>query len=237
MRLTPEMVARCLRVVPEPAAPPAGTTRMTDEETAAIGGRLLAGRDPASLWVFAYGSLIWKPVFAPVEARRAVAHGWHRSFCIDLATWRGTPEARGLMLALAPGGACAGIAYRLAPEAAAADVAELVRREMPYRELAGNARWIAVRTEAGPLAALTFYASPNGTSVSRRLPLEQVAQRLAHACGHAGSCAEYLYNTVSHLEAEGIRDRSLWILQRLVADEIARWPEAPAPQQPGSRPI
>ncbi len=40
------------------------------------------------------------------------------------------------------------------------------------------------------------------------------------ACGHAGSCAEYLYDTVSHLETLGIRDRNLWRLQLLVAEEI-----------------
>jgi len=43
---------------------------------------------------------------------------------------------------------------------------------------------------------------------------------LARACGHVGSGAEYLYNTVSHLEEFGIRDRNLWRLQQLVADEI-----------------
>ncbi|TIW30865.1 MAG: gamma-glutamylcyclotransferase, partial [Mesorhizobium sp.] len=51
-------------------------------------------------------------------------------------------------------------------------------------------------------------------------PLENVARVLARACGHVGSGAEYLYNTVSHLEEFGIRDRNLWRLQELVADEI-----------------
>jgi cation transport protein ChaC len=35
-----------------------------------------------------------------------------------------------------------------------------------------------------------------------------------------GSCAEYLYLTVKHLEERGIRDRNLWQLQKLVAREI-----------------
>ena len=188
--------------------------------------------------MFAYGSLIWKPVFAPAEARRARARGWHRSFCIELVTWRGTPEAPGLMMALAPGGGCVGLAYRLDPATQAGDLVELVRREMPLRELAGNARWITVETSEGPVPALTFYASPVGTRTSHRLPAETVARRLACACGYAGSCAEYLYNTVAHLEAEGIRDRNLWRLQRLVADEIASWPDAgrPAAAQATARP-
>ena len=55
-----------------------------------------------------------------------------------------------------------------------------------------------------------------------RLPLDDVADILAQACGHWGTGAEYLLNTVSHLEAKGIRDRNLWKLQRLVAEKIDR---------------
>ena len=226
MRLTPELVARAFRPVPDPGAVE-GLVPLDDAEAEAIAARLRAEGD-GPVWVFAYGSLIWNPAFAAAETRRARAHGWHRSFCIDLRTWRGTPEAPGLMLALAPGGACVGIACRLDPETLSADLAGLVRREMPYRELAGNARWITVETRGGRLRALTFYASPVGTRVSHGLPPETVARRLATACGQAGSCAEYLHNTVGHLEAEGIRDRSLWRLQELVAAEIARWAEADA---------
>jgi cation transport protein ChaC len=136
------------------------------------------------------------------------------------------------MLALAPGGACVGLACRLDPATAAADLGGLVRRETPFRELSGNARFIGVATAAGPIRALTFYASPVGTTVEHGLAPEAVARRLAAACGHAGSCAEYLYNTVAHLEAAGIRDRGLWRLQRLVADEIDRWPLPSATPQP-----
>ena len=64
--------------------------------------------------------------------------------------------------------------------------------------------------------------SKEGDGIVLKLPPERVAWILARACGHAGSCAEYLYNTVSHLEALGIRDRNLWRLQKLVAEEIVR---------------
>ena len=52
--------------------------------------------------------------------------------------------------------------------------------------------------------------------------LDAVADVLARSCGHWGSGAEYLLNTVSHLEAKGIRDSNLWRLQRLVAVRIER---------------
>ena len=225
LRLTPELVARCFRQVAEPETPPEGYTALDEDAIVARGAELLAeareaGTDP--IWIFAYGSLIWKPVFAPVEARRARAWGWRRAFSIELNSWRATPEAPGLMMALAAGGSCAGLAYRLDPATQEADLVELVRRETPFHELAHNARWINAATPEGPIRALTFYASPVGVPV-RRMPDEETAAWIARACGHAGSCAEYLYNTVAHLESEGIHDRHLWRLQQLVAEEIAGW--------------
>lgn len=222
MRLTPELVARCFRPVPEPEQTPDGWTPFDEAALAARAAALDAEAGPGPLWVFAYGSLIWKPVFAPAETRRALAAGWRRSFCIELTSWRGTPEAPGLMMALEPGGSCAGLAYRLAPSSRLADLVELVRRETPYLELSGNVRWIGARAGGERLRALVFYARPVGIPVARNLSLAETAERLSQACGYAGSCAEYLYNTVLHLEAEGIPDRNLWRLQDLVANEIAR---------------
>jgi cation transport protein ChaC len=79
-----------------------------------------------------------------------------------------------------------------------------------------------VDTEQGRLPALTFWADPSGLDYSVRLPLARVAQILARACGHIGSGADYLFQTVSKLEEFGIRDRNLWRLQQLVADELLR---------------
>jgi cation transport protein ChaC len=68
--------------------------------------------------------------------------------------------------------------------------------------------------------ALVFWAGPKGDGIASKLPLERVAWVLARACGHVGSCASYLYNTVAKLEEFGIHDRNLWRLQELVAEEI-----------------
>jgi cation transport protein ChaC len=82
-------------------------------------------------------------------------------------------------------------------------------------------RWVSALTDAGPLAALTFAVDRASPFYSGRLPPDAVAEVLATAAGHWGSGAEYLYNTVSHLEALGIRDRNLWHLQALVAQRLA----------------
>ena len=60
------------------------------------------------LYVFGYGSLIWRPGFAHASAHPALLRGFHRRFCIWSRIYRGSPEAPGLVLGLDRGGACRG---------------------------------------------------------------------------------------------------------------------------------
>lgn len=221
MRLTPEMVRRAFREVPDPGAD-ASFVPFDEAESGAAADRILA-EQAGPVHVFAYGSLIWKPDFEVTETIRGTLRGWHRSFCIHLTEWRGSPAKPGLMMALERGGTCVGLLLRI-PEAERREiVARLIRREIP-RDGFDMVRWSQVETARGRVPALVFWAGPKGPRIEHRLPLPTVAHRLAHACGHGGSGAEYLYNTVEHLEAAGIRDRNLWRLQAMVADEIGRWP-------------
>lgn len=193
---------------------------MSDEDYQALALRLADEADAGPLWVFAYGSLIWKPAFESVEQQRVSAHGWHRSFCLDILRWRGSPAQPGLMMALERGGRCDGVIYRLPDGEKPAQIERLLRREIDDHESISSVRWVPVRTSQGRLRALGFWVGVTGQGTSLRQPLEKVAWVLARACGHVGSGAEYLYNTVSHLDAFGIHDRNLWRLQELVADEI-----------------
>ena len=112
MELTAELVALIERTEPDPGPPP-GRREPTEAELRDTAARVLADRPSGPIWLFAYGSLIWKPELEHLEARRAHAHGWHRRFCMRLTRWRGTREVPGLMMALDRGGSCAGVAYRL----------------------------------------------------------------------------------------------------------------------------
>ncbi|MBZ9905732.1 gamma-glutamylcyclotransferase [Mesorhizobium sp. BR115XR7A] len=219
MSLTAELVALCHRDEADPG-PSGGWTQLSDEDFRVLSARLAHEADAGPLWVFAYGSLIWKPAFESVERQRATAHGWHRSFCIDMVRWRGSVAQPGLMMALERGGRCDGVIYRLPEGEKAAQIERLLRREIDDHESVASVRWVPVRTAQGHLRALGFWVGVTGRGTSLGQPLETVARVLARACGHVGSGAEYLYNTVSHLEEFGIRDRNLWTLQQLVADEI-----------------
>jgi cation transport protein ChaC len=221
MSLTPELVELCERPEadpgPSPKFTPIGPAELDD-----LADKLVGHLGNGDLWLFAYGSLIWKPNFEFVEHRRGKVHGWHRSFCLEQTRWRGTPQQPGLMMALDKGGCCDGVAYRLPAGQNLEHIRRLVGREISVREDVGMVRWVTVRTEHGPLRALAFWVGPKGEGIALKLPLDRVAWILARACGHGGSCASYLYNTVSKLEEFGIQDRNLWRLQELVAAEIRR---------------
>ena len=219
MHLTSDHVARATRPVAD-FTYPSSFTRATDADYAGLVDRLLAERPDGSLFIFAYGSLIWKPTFEPVARRRAVARGWHRQFCMQIRGHRGTPEAPGLMMALMSGGRCVGLALEVATGAERRVLEDLCRRELPFVETLGERRWLRLDTAEGPLRGLVFWAGPTGPSIRRSLPLPVAAAQMARACGPRGSTAEYLHNTVRSFQEHGIRDRNLWALQRLVAEEI-----------------
>ncbi len=81
-------------------------------------------------------------------------------------------------------------------------------------------RWLPTRTPEGPIKALGFVVNRKESRYAGRLELDHIADILSVAVGHRGSGAEYLRNTVSHLEQIGIQDRNLWCLQNLVAERI-----------------
>lgn len=226
LALTPAHVARAHREVAEPPYDTSWTL-LTDEDLDALADTLTAGR-PRPVPIFSYGSLIWNPGFEVAGIRRGIAPGWHRSFCIHLDHWRGSPDCPGLMLALEPGGSCTGLIMEIAPGTEREALRALLRRELVAQELADNARWIAVETERGTEEALTFYAGTVGQTLVH-LTVEEQAQRLAHACGHAGSGTEYLQRTAAALAAHELEDAYMWRLQQLVAAEIDSWPHRGTP--------
>ncbi|MDG4874618.1 gamma-glutamylcyclotransferase [Mesorhizobium sp. WSM4935] len=221
MSLTEELVARCFRVV-EDSGPDPDAAHLDDSDYAAMLDAFeaeLPATEP--LWLFGYGSLIWKPEIEHAEERVALARGWHRSFCMKMTRWRGTKEQPGLMMALDRGGQCKGVAFRLVEKNRRQALDRLFRREVTLKPTSYRPRLLQLSTDKGPLRALAFVINRNGTTYAGPLSEEEVVERLATSCGHWGSGADYLYNTVKNLEQRGIHDAHLWRLQQLVAARIA----------------
>ncbi|HXV11358.1 MAG TPA: gamma-glutamylcyclotransferase [Burkholderiales bacterium] len=190
---------------------------MTDEERNAHIAEMLA-RAPkrGSVWVFGYGSLMWNPAFHFVERHTARVHGFHRQFCLWARGGRGSAERPGLMLSLESGGSCTGVAYRIAPEAAAAELDVLWRREMSswsYRPV-----WVTAHLRRGPVPAIVFAVNRSHERYVPGLDTETIARYLATGAGLNGSCREYLFDTAEHLLELGIRDRRIEALAHRVRD-------------------
>ncbi|NJO24053.1 MAG: gamma-glutamylcyclotransferase [Sphingomonadales bacterium] len=166
------------------------------------------------LWLFAYGSLMWRPGFAFEEARRARLTGYRRCFSIYSVHHRGTPERLGMVLGLDRGGVCEGIAYRIAAREAYATRRYLRAREQVngvYREA-----MLLVELEGEPPAevmALAYIVERAHPNYAHRLPLITQARLIKGAKGISGANIDYLVNTVRHLRELGIREPEL---ERLV---------------------
>jgi cation transport protein ChaC len=178
--------------------------------------------EPHELWVFAYGSLMWRPGFLSEEVAHAKLVGWRRSFCIYSRFHRGSPRRPGLVLGLDRGGMCEGLAYRVAAANAAATLAYLRDREQigsVYREaLVPVTLMTGERPEVLALAFLVERAHP---SYAGTLPLGEQAQLIRGAAGRSGNNIDYLLSTLAHLGDLHIRERGLERLLTLVGSHLA----------------
>ena len=178
---------------------------LTDEQLSdSLTAMIKARPKGAGWWVFAYGSLLWNPLFPFAEARPAILRGLHRRFCLRSLASRGTPDLPGLVLGLDRGGACTGVAYRLPAPVAMDELHLLWRREMVVG--AYRPRWVRVRSGEREIHALTFAVRHAHPQYAGRLSLEEEARVIAGAKGAFGSSLDYLERTRVALVTHGIID-------------------------------
>jgi len=165
------------------------------------------------LWVFGYGSLMWRPGFDFLERRNARLVGAHRALCVYSFVHRGTPERPGLVLGLDRGGNCRGIAYRVAKGKRTATIDYLRGREqvtMVYREA-----WRRVWLDSDPkqsVHALCYMVDRGHRQYAGRLTLTEQMHFVRQGHGRSGPCREYVLATVKALEGLGVRDADLHTL-------------------------
>ena len=178
---------------------------LNDEQLSASLTAALARKPKgAGWWIFAYGSLLWNPLFPVAEMRPARLRGLHRRFCLWSLAARGTPERPGLVLGLERGGSCLGVAMRLPAPLALDELHLLWRREMVVGSYIP--RWVTLDAGGRTLTALTFVVRRDHPQYAGKLSLAQQTDVFTCAGGAFGTCADYLERTRVALVAHGIVD-------------------------------
>ena len=179
--------------------------------------------------MFGYGSLMWRPGFPFIEQVPARLIGEHRALCVYSFVHRGTPEKPGLVLGLDRGGACRGIAFRVAESDRAETVAYLRAREQVtsvYREVM---RSVWLQSDARQrVSALTYVVDRGHVQYAGRLSAAEQLRHVKQGHGQSGANRDYVLATVKAIEAEGFRDTQLHQLATMLRDDHAPHPRPEA---------
>jgi cation transport protein ChaC len=171
----------------------------------------------SDLWVFGYGSLMWRTGFDYLERRQARLVGAHRALCVYSHIHRGSPEKPGLVLGLDRGGSCRGVAFRVAPENVRATLAYLQERELVtkvYKEAVRPVDLLEGGSER--VRAHCYLVDRSHPQYAGKLALEQQLHLVKQGHGRSGANPEYVVETVKHMRELGILDPALaWLAERL----------------------
>jgi len=171
------------------------------------------------LWVFGYGSLMWRPGFPYRERATALVRGLHRRLCVVSRHHRGTVARPGLVMGLDRGGACRGVAYRVAADDVAATLDYLDEREIAHYSAYRRAEVTVALDTAAPsragvragvrTRAITYTVDRRDADYAGALTVAQQAALVAGAAGLSGSNPDYVAAAVAHIRELGLRDRRL----------------------------
>jgi glutathione-specific gamma-glutamylcyclotransferase len=174
------------------------------------------------LWVFGYGSLMWRPGFDYIERVPARLIGLHRALCVYSFVHRGTPERPGLVLGLDRGGMCRGIAFRVAAAAREPTVSYLRAREQVTTVYLETMRRIEFEEEARrQVRALCFIVDRSHVQYAGRLTLAACLHHVRQGHGSSGPNRDYVIETVHALEALGYRESELHLIAARLSSGIA----------------
>lgn len=157
------------------------------------------------VWVFAYGSLIWNPLFHFDASCAATLNGWRRSFSMRLLAGRACLQQPGRMMSLVPGGLTKGLALRFAEDNLEQELRIVWRREMVSGSYVPE--WAHVRLEDGrTVEAIIFSANPSCPLHDEDDRVETVVPLIASASGPLGSNRDYVLQLQHSLQQYGIED-------------------------------
>lgn len=174
----------------------------------------------SDLWVFGYGSLMWRPGFDYVESQPALLRGAHRSLCVYSVVHRGTARRPGLVLGLDAGGSCRGIAFRVEAGAAPATLEYLRDREQVTKVYLETRRPVALDRAGRKVEALCFLVDRSHRQYAGRLSVARQAELVRGGHGQSGNNIDYVANTLRHLGEMGLAEPALEQVMTKVGEDV-----------------
>jgi cation transport regulator ChaC len=169
----------------------------------------------SSLWIFGYGSLVWRPAFAHSERQPAFIEGWARRFWQGSTDHRGVPGAPGRVVTLVPeqDHICWGMAYRVER-----DYADEVLERLDHRERGGYARRdVTVALRDGQRApGLIYVATSTNHNFLGPAQLSEIAEQVKRASGPSGPNEEYVLRLAEALREIDAEDPHVFALEALL---------------------
>ena len=180
--------------------------------------------DPSPLWIFGYGSLVWRPEFPHRERTPAYVRGWTRRFWQGSTDHRGLPGAPGRVVTLVPrpsdDAICWGMAYRVEPGAEGAVLAGLDRREQGGYQRFEVELSFADRERSGGTVGLMYVAGSQNDNYLGSADVESIARQVSGSHGPSGSNVEYVLRLAEALREMGAGDQHVFAVEAALRDQI-----------------
>lgn len=163
----------------------------------------------APLWVFGYGSLMWRPGFDFEEQHRATLAGYGRAFCVRTVHHRGAPGRPGLVMGLKPGVRCVGMAYRVGAANAQTVRDYLRERELNHYPVYRETTVDLVLDDSRPVQAITYLPRTDHPDYLPDLTLDEQLAIIRPAKGISGTNPDYVHSAVDSIRALGLDEPAL----------------------------
>ena len=192
-----------------------------------------------SLWIFGYGSLVWRPEFPHLRACAASIGGFTRRFWQGSTDHRGLPGRPGRVVTLVPLGGeglceeegsekerCWGMAY----EISSLDP-DQVLAGLDHRERGGYERIrLEIEIHAEPMAAeralqvtgLVYIAGPQNENYLGDATIDTIANQIATASGPSGGNPEYVFELAHRLRDMRAQDAHVYAVEAELKRVMAR---------------
>ncbi len=195
-----------------------GKARELDDSLVSSGGGLtnqdfLSGQGLSSnqgLWVFGYGSLMWRPEFSYEHKVKGRCAGLQRSFCVRSVYHRGSYTQPGLVLGLDRGGACDGVLFYVPPRQALQTLSYLRKREQVTRVYKELYMPVELLDGSGRVCrALCYVADRGHKQYIGSLSVQRKADIIKRCVGRSGKNIDYFLSTLRHMDELGFYDAEL----------------------------